>query len=117
MNINGENERMLIPVRIVMNNYTIAVYESEDFFSNEFSFDLEKTQFFVSQKRSFCFILTEKSKELEVCPFDRSLRDSSFVNEWQEDFNLFSRICHTPRPTDKDKRLTSITKKKMVLLV
>ena len=98
------------PIRVVLNNFTISLYESSDFNSNIMSFDLEYTLFHISTERPYCFLLTQKQKEVELCPFSMSKKDTLFNEEWSYDFNLFKYQCHADRKTNK---LDEILKNKL----
>ena len=99
--LGADNENYKIPVRVVMNNMTIAVFSSDDYASNILNFNLEYSTFILSNRHISCFVIKESfpkdnPKFAEFCPF--GLDKSTLVNhEWNYDFNLFKNQCKTKR--------------------
>ena len=99
--IGKDTENYKIPVRVVMNNMTIAVFTSDDYASNIMNFNLQYSSFILSRRHPSCFIIKESipkgnPKKAEFCPF--GLDKSTLVNhEWNYDFNLFKNQCQTKK--------------------
>ena len=89
-------EKIQIPVRVVMNNKTLAAFAGVEYNEQKISFTLSKTAINPSGEHANCFILRENEKTAEFCPFgfDKSI---SVFEEWDYDFNLFKYQCHTKR--------------------
>lgn len=95
-------ENIQLPVRVVMNNRTISVFQNEDYESVLISFDLQKTTFNKSPLES-CFILQDlhiKDKIAELCPFGAD-RDHKIFSEWENDFATFKQKCYSPLPPEE----------------
>jgi hypothetical protein len=107
-----------IPVRVVMNQYTISAFAGLNETDRKISFDIAKVSFYTSIRDPNCFILKEygvpnipmsKSgalgekapiSEAEFCPFATS--SPEIKEEWDYDFHLFKHQCH------EAKKLTAI---------
>jgi len=100
-----------IPVRVVMNRYTIAAYAGLNETDKRISFDLKKVNFFSSQRDPTCFELKEygvreggrttemrrlnakaEISKAELCPFGAN-GNPDIKEEWDYDFNLFKNQC------------------------
>jgi hypothetical protein len=88
-----------LPVRVVMNNKTFAIFEGENYKSQIKTFSLENTIFKKSVAHPSCFVLQESTKTAELCPFGCNTAGTGgvMVQEWYDDFNLFKYQCATPR--------------------
>lgn len=87
------------PVRLVMNNQTIAIFKGENYADEVMSFDISKTNFRNSTRRQFCLIIEQpRVKAAEFCPFSCKA-DANFLSEWERDFFLFRDKCNTPKDT------------------
>jgi hypothetical protein len=97
-----------IPVRIVMNNKTITVYQDETLQTNYVTFVLKDTSFNISKNDNKCFVLSGNNNKAEFCSFG----DQKFVDEWNYDFNLFKYQCKEKREVvELDKNEDSKLKK------
>jgi hypothetical protein len=83
------NDIPRIPVRIVMNNKTINVYQDDTLQNIYVTFVLRDTTFKLTKDDPMCFILQGNNNKIQFC----SLGDKSFVEEWNYDFNLFKHQC------------------------
>jgi hypothetical protein len=85
-----------IPIRLVMNNKSISVYQDETLTTNLFTFMLSQTTFGRVKDDSRCFILVGSKDKVQFCQLDSS-SGQNFVEEWDYDFNLFKFQCKQPR--------------------
>jgi hypothetical protein len=86
-----------IPIRLVMNNKSISVYQDETLHTNLMTFLLKNTVFARVKNNSRCFLLNGLNTKAEFCELDSSA--GNFVEEWDYDFNLFKHQCHQRRET------------------
>jgi hypothetical protein len=84
-----------IPIRLVMNNKSITVFQDETLHSNYYTFILKDTIFARDVGDKNCFILAGKNQKVKFC----SLGDPSFVEQWDYDVNLFKNQCKEKRET------------------
>jgi hypothetical protein len=113
---NGEKTVQIYqPVRIVMNNFTISIYESSQFNSHEINFELSRSEIKPSTAHSWCFMLTELDKEAELCNFSShdKVANEKFLKEWNRDFILFKKACHTGRFTNPVESIENEMKERM----
>jgi len=85
-----------IPIRLVMNNKSISVYQDETLTTNLYTFMLNQTTFGRVKDDSKCFILIGSKEKVQFCQLD-SANGQNFVEEWDYDFNLFKYQCKQPR--------------------
>jgi hypothetical protein len=103
------------PVRVVMNNYTLSVFENSNYYSNILTFDMNRSTLKISPDRQYCVIVIQSEKEIEFCPFNLNKTDTAFVEEWNYDFELFKNQCHQKRISEPlDEELNEVYKKKVV---
>jgi hypothetical protein len=88
-----------IPIRLVMNNKSISVYQDETLQTNLITFILSSTQITRVKDNNRCFILTGLSSKAQFCQLDS--QSGNFVEEWDYDFNLFKFQCKQKRDTIK----------------
>ena len=100
-----------IPVRIVMNNKSVAFYKDESLKTNIMSLSLETTEFVRINKNNSCFLLQGKSgsSRIIVCSMDSN--GKNFIEEWDYDYSLFKNQCNEKRPVIKSKDSGEIQKK------
>ncbi len=101
-----------IPVRIVMNNKTISLFQDDDYSDMLYSYKLENTNYLHSEKFC-CFGLRDNEKESNVCGYPENCGDNRDKNEWakqwKDDYYLFRVLCKTGRqetmlsPSDLDR--------------
>jgi len=84
-----------IPIRLVMNNKSITVYQDETLQTNMMTFMLSKTVFSRVKGDNRCFILNGLNSKAEFCQLDSD--SGNFVEEWDYDFNLFKFQCKQKR--------------------
>lgn len=95
----GKSNRVMMPVRIIMNNQTLSVFEGVEFNKLVHSYNLKETQFSKILERKGCFTLEAPSSSsklvaMSFCPFGMSSSEE-WQNEWDYDFNLFKNQCST----------------------
>jgi hypothetical protein len=86
-----------IPVRLVLNNKSLAVFSDDTLQSNIKTFLLETTNFKRVLDNEHCFFIKGLNEELKFCQLD--INASAFVDEWGYDFNLFKHQCKQVRKT------------------
>ena len=101
-----------VPIRLVMNNKVISAFQDENLSSALVTFLLEDTQFKLLKGNKACFRLENLNGHADFCSLVESCSGdnkqvstdgyhSSFVNEWNYDFNLFKTQCFTERDVKK----------------
>jgi hypothetical protein len=85
-----------VPVRLVMNNKSVTVYQDETLSTNLGTFMLGSTTFGRVKDDPKCFILVGLQTKMQFCQLDSS-NGANFVEEWDYDFNLFKFQCKQPR--------------------
>jgi hypothetical protein len=86
-----------IPVRLVLNNKSLAVFSDDTLQSNIKTFLLETTNFRRVLENDHCFFIKGLNDELKFCQLD--INAAAFVDEWGYDFNLFKHQCKQIRKT------------------
>ena len=84
-----------IPVRVVMNNRTITVFQDDDYSDMLKTFQL-KSSYLMNSEKFCCFGIRDNEKELRLCGYPENCGDRSkngWVDQWKEDFNLFRTVC------------------------
>jgi hypothetical protein len=103
-------EKIQIPVRVVMNLETLTAFSGLEDSDKKASYDLKTSVIQKSDRDPTCFIIKEtgvykkKNSEdeksnvfkTEFCPFGAT-SDEDLRNEWDYDFNLFKLQCHQNR--------------------
>lgn len=84
-----------IPIRLVMNNKSISVYQDETLQTNLMTFILSSSQFIRVKGDTRCFILSGLNTKAQFCQLDS--QSGNFVEEWDYDFNLFKFQCKQKR--------------------
>jgi hypothetical protein len=113
----NSQKTVMKPVRVVMNNYTLSIFENSNYYSNILTFDMEKSNLFVSEQHPWCVLLKQKTQNVELCSFSMNHKDTSFVEEWNYDFELFKNQCHVDRQgEDVEKQINYRLKKKIVII-
>lgn len=93
--IGGNVQRF--PVRVVMNEKTLAIYKSDDYQDVMGSFDLADAQFTVPKNSFCCFIISDKFKSKNVCGYEKDCGTpdtNEWVSKWDKDFNEFKNSCY-----------------------
>jgi hypothetical protein len=86
-----------LPVRIIMNNKTVAVYKDENLSTHEIIFNIRTTIFKRVKDNHACFILKGNNQKAQFCEITGNSGD--FVEQWDYDFNLFKFQCKEKRAT------------------
>jgi hypothetical protein len=84
-----------IPVRLVMNDKSVTVYQDDTLHSHFYTFLLKDTEFRGVEGEKSCFIFLSSNNKVQFC----SLGDESFVEKWRLHFELFKEKCHKERET------------------
>jgi hypothetical protein len=108
-----KNVKYRLPVRIVMNTSTVSIYKDpNDIKSNQATLNMYNTKLSKSKTNYECFILSNSSRKIEICPFKLDTEDLTeqdlknkidpssipkskllFYQEWLFDFSLFQNQC------------------------
>lgn len=119
--------KIKIPVRIVMNNFTISLYQDDSSSSLIHSFLLDKSDL-LRDKEFCCFNLKDSRQVVNICGFQNKCHSdnkkafsddiSPFVVEWERDFKTFKVDCRVGRDTtlitpDDENALNQNLRKKM----
>ena len=86
-----------IPIRLVMNNKSVAVYQDETLSTQVMTFLLLNTVLSRVKGDTRCFLLNGINAKAQFCQLDS--QSGNFVEEWDYDFNLFKNQCHMSRET------------------
>ena len=84
------------PARLIMNDKSISAY-SDDSISKEIeTLILSQTVFSIPSGKTSCFILSNKTRRIEICNLgnSNSIAHMNFVDEWKNDFDLFKNQCN-----------------------
>jgi len=85
-----------IPVRVVMNNRTISVFQDDDYSDMLKTFKLRSTSFLHSEKFC-CFGIRDNEKEIRLCGYPENCgelgKPNDWSKKWQDDFVLFKVQC------------------------
>ena len=88
-----------VPIRILMNNQTISIFNNDDFSSHLLNFKLEETNFL--PKQYCCFTLRDKEKSKHICGYPENcgldIKANKWATDWQRDHHLFKVLCKTGR--------------------
>lgn len=83
------------PIRIIMNNSTITVYNDDTYSEMEHSWKLENTKFSIAQE-TCCFNLEDSSRKASICGYKQycgPAGQNTWVSGWSRDFSLFKSTC------------------------
>ena len=84
-----------VPVRAVMNNRTLSIYENaEDYTSHFTTYNLKTSDFRRSTRDKTCFYISEGARRTELCPFGFAKTEKAYT-EWDRDFHVFRDFCET----------------------
>ncbi len=100
----GAKELVKKPIRIVMNNMTISVFNDDHYQELYYSFNLQKTQFTYSHTQC-CFMLQDNLKKDEFCGYNEYCgpKDKNvWIDGWSSDFKLFKLNCKTELPVNSN---------------
>lgn len=89
-----KDHEIQIPVRVVMNNYTLTAFSGFKFSDMRKSFHLSKSKIYGSLDHKNCFVAQESERNVATfCDFGFESSEN-FFQEWNYDFNLFKYQCH-----------------------
>ena len=84
------------PVRLIMNNRTLTVFQGEDYHSITNTFLLKRSSFIVDGDHKGCFLIKEgSSTPVKFCSITDDVKT---VEQWDYDFNLFKFQCNYGHP-------------------
>jgi hypothetical protein len=84
------------PVRLIMNNKSISAYTDDSISTEVETLILDQTHFSIPSGKTSCFILSNKTRRIEICNLgnSNSIAHMNFVDEWKNDFDLFKNQCN-----------------------
>jgi hypothetical protein len=89
-----------VPVRVVMNNKSVTIYQDDTLQTNIANMMLSRTTYQRVKDDARCFILNSNNNRVQLCQIDSSsVTANNFVEEWDYDFNLFKNQCNEHRST------------------
>jgi hypothetical protein len=93
-----DNISKKIPVRVVMNNKTLSVYQDDDYEDLIKVYKLENSNFLHS-KKFCCFGISDNEKEINLCGYPENcgfdMDNDKWAKGWKSDFFLFRVLCKT----------------------
>jgi len=94
-----EKEKLInylkVPVRLIMNNRTLSVFEGEEYKTITHTFMLKRSSFIEDGEHKGCFYIKESLGEpVRFCDIQE---DQKHVEQWDYDFNLFKFQCNNGR--------------------
>ena len=102
-NKNAIEEQKQIPVRLIMNQNTISIFNGEELSTRLLTFNIESTTFrrvipkdIESQRKEDCFVLSSGNQIAELCPL-MTINCQKQIEEWDYDFHLFKNQCRPKR--------------------
>ena len=87
-----------IPVRLIMNNRTLSVFEGEDYNSISNTFLLKSSSFIIDKENKGCFFIKENSRNGNLIKFCSITDNQIDIEKWDYDFNLFKYQCNYNKP-------------------
>jgi len=86
------------PVRLVMNNRTLAIYKDDAYQDIYYSYELKLTSFIQVSSQFCCFELRDTQRSNKFCGYEKNCGDpikNQWVTKWAEDFTDFKVACNT----------------------
>lgn len=102
--IDNAPEPIKKPVRILMNNRTVTIYNDDSYQQMYHTWNIEHTRFQYN-KEHCCFDIQDNSMKTTVCGYDQYCgpKDKNVWAEgWNEDFQLFKTTCKTDIPVNHE---------------
>lgn len=90
------------PGRLLMNEKSVSVFESSDYKTSAFSFNLISTQIESIKEEYCCLFLRSQNKKFKVCSLSDcgTIADPKFVNGWKYSLSLFKTKCFKTTNSD-----------------
>ena len=83
-----------LPIRLVMNNSTVAVYKDETYNDHYYTYDLKDTSIYSDAKNLCCLFFRDNYKRTKLCSYNEYCEPTNkWVTKWISDFNLFKNVC------------------------
>ncbi len=95
--VQGSKQPIRKPIRVIMNNMTVSIFNDDHVQELHYAFDLQKTKFIYSHTHC-CFILQDNWRQEEFCGYNEFCgpKDKNvWVDGWNSDFKLFKVTCKT----------------------
>jgi len=110
-NMNKEtNSKVKFPVRVVMNNQTVSVFQDDSYKNRIYTFLFENS--IITTDTEFCCIkLQDSFKIIKLCGYESMCGDrikNPWSKQWEKDYNFFKYQCKVGRErsllTDEDEK-------------
>ncbi len=92
------NIKKKIPVRLLMNNQTVSIFQDDQYEDLLYSYQLEKTQF-ASVQTYCCFAFQDNQKQQTFCGYPENCgihkEKNEWAKKWEKDYYLFKVLCKT----------------------
>jgi len=90
------------PIRIIMNNLTVSMYNDDTYEELNYSYDVQKVKFTASQNWC-CFHLEDTWRKDEICGYKEycGAKDKNvWADGWRDDVSLFKHECKQELPVN-----------------
>jgi len=97
----GTIEPVKKPMRIMMNNMTISIFNDDNYQELNYSYDLARTKLVIDNTKWCCFTLEDNWRKSNICGYKEycGAKDKNeWVDGWNNDFTLFKTSCKTTLP-------------------
>lgn len=93
----GSEQKVRKPMRLVMNNSTITIYNDDSYKDMHYSFDITKCKIILKPKERCCFDLSDHWQKETICGYSEycgAPEKNTWAEGWNDDLNLFKGVCH-----------------------
>jgi hypothetical protein len=93
----GASKMVRKPMRIMMNNMTISIFNDDHYQELFYSFDLQKSKLIIA-KEHCCFRLQDNWQTSKICGYNEYCgpkHANTWVDGWSADLKLFKNTCKT----------------------
>jgi len=93
--VDGTTDLVRKPIRIMMNNMTISIFNDDNYEELFYSYILQNTKFVYSREHC-CFKLEDTTKRSKICGYNEFCGPKNrniWSDQWSRDFNLFKGAC------------------------
>jgi len=88
------------PVRVLMNNQTLSIFQDDDYADLLLAYNLKNTMFSLP-KNFCCFSLQDNEKRSGLCGYPENcgvdIQKNQWANKWKDDYYDFKVVCETGR--------------------
>jgi len=99
--VDGTTDLIRKPIRIMMNNMTISIFNDDNYEQLFYSYILQNTKF-VNSREHCCFNLEDTTKRSKICGYKEFCGPNNrniWADQWVKDFNLFKGACKSELST------------------